>query len=123
MIVGVILGTGTNAAYVEKAINVPKWPLDSGEVIINSEWGAFGDAGGLPMCKYDMVLDESSSNPGRQRYEKMISGMYLGELFRIVLVGLLDSNLLFNSKSASQLREKEVLTTADMSAIERFPVG
>ena len=115
--VAVILGTGTNAAYVEKAINVPKWTSDSGYIIINCEWGAFGDSGGLPMSRYDKILDEASANPGMQRFEKMISGMYLGELLRIVLVGLVEANHLF-TMGANQLFVKEVLTTADLSAIE-----
>ena len=41
--VGVIIGTGTNAAYVEKADNVPKWkthydavPISSGMIIRNA---------------------------------------------------------------------------------------
>ena len=52
-----------------------------------------------------------------QRFEKMISGMYLGELLRIVLVGLVEANHLF-TMGANQLFVKEVLTTADLSAIE-----
>lgn len=54
--VGVILGTGTNAAYVEKAANVAKWPLDSGDIIINTEWGAYNDLSVLPLNKYDKML-------------------------------------------------------------------
>eukprot|EP01121_Diplochlamys_sp_Union-15-3_P019515 TRINITY_DN7384_c0_g1_i1.p1 TRINITY_DN7384_c0_g1~~TRINITY_DN7384_c0_g1_i1.p1 ORF type:complete len:278 (-),score=67.56 TRINITY_DN7384_c0_g1_i1:710-1543(-) len=41
--VGVILGTGSNACYVEKGRNIPKlkpgeWPADK-DMIINMEWG------------------------------------------------------------------------------------
>ena len=38
--VGLILGTGTNAAYLEKSCRVPKWqgaPCE--EMVINTEWG------------------------------------------------------------------------------------
>ena len=38
--VGLILGTGTNAAYLEKSRRVPKWqgaPCE--EMVINTEWG------------------------------------------------------------------------------------
>jgi hexokinase len=38
--VGIILGTGTNAAYVEKVENIPKWKggnVPTGEMIINTE--------------------------------------------------------------------------------------
>ena len=37
----VILGTGTNAAYVEKLTRVAKWKqphTKNGEMIINTEW-------------------------------------------------------------------------------------
>jgi len=40
--IGVILGTGTNACYVEKADRVAKWESDEGVVVINTEWGGFG---------------------------------------------------------------------------------
>ena len=44
-----------------------------------SEWGAFGDDGKLEQfrTKYDKALDGQSIQPGKQLFEKMISGMYL----------------------------------------------
>eukprot|EP00842_Homolaphlyctis_polyrhiza_P000261 jgi/Hompol1/1235/HPOL_001562-RA len=73
--VGVILGTGTNAAYVEQLSNIPKWSGDrSGEMIVNTEWGAFNDETALPITKYDRLLDMQSQNPKQQIFEKMISG-------------------------------------------------
>ncbi|KAJ6372359.1 hypothetical protein OIU76_026779 [Salix suchowensis] len=42
VIAAVILGTGTNAAYVERAQAIPKWHgllPKSGEMVINMEWG------------------------------------------------------------------------------------
>lgn len=46
---------------------------------INTEWGGFGDDGALDdfLTKYDAKLDELSINPGQQRFEKTISGMYM----------------------------------------------
>ena len=45
--IGMILGTGTNACYLEDVDNVGTWDGDHGDqpqhVIINTEWGAFGD--------------------------------------------------------------------------------
>ncbi|KAL9399488.1 hypothetical protein Peur_008449 [Populus x canadensis] len=44
VIAAVILGTGTNAAYVERAYAIPKWHgllPKSGEMVINMEWGNF----------------------------------------------------------------------------------
>ena len=100
-------------------VNIPKLKSNDGQVIINCEWGAFGDDGGLPCTKFDDILDKDSANQGKQRYEKMISGMYLGELFRITLVELMHTGSLFDG-CANHLLEKEVLGTADMSAIEMY---
>jgi hexokinase len=83
--VGVIIGTGTNACYRERLLNIPKWrgpATKTGRMIINIEWGNFDR---LRKTSYDKALDRSSSNPGHQILEKMVSGMYLGELARLVL--------------------------------------
>ena len=87
--IGLIIGTGTNACYLEDIDNVELWDGDSGEprhVIINTEWGGFGDNGELDFIrtKWDLSVDEGSLNPGAQIFEKMISGMYMGELVRQV---------------------------------------
>ena len=63
--VGFILGTGTNTAT-----------LENGEVI-NIESGGFDK---LPTTDIDRELDASTNNPGKQIFEKMISGTYLGPL-------------------------------------------
>jgi len=96
---GVILGTGTNACYFEQLSNITKFtgtPPKGDGMIINMEWGAFGDQMGfLPLTKMDKQLDEASLNPGKQIFEKMISGMYLGEIVRLVLVDLLSKGRIF----------------------------
>ena len=38
--------------------------------------------------KWDEAVDSGSLNPGKQTFEKMISGMYMGELTRQVLVDM-----------------------------------
>ncbi|OAY82144.1 Hexokinase-1 [Ananas comosus] len=88
VVAAVILGTGTNAAYVERAHAIPKWHgllPKSGEMVINMEWGNFRSSH-LPLTDYDQDLDFESLNPGEQIYEKLISGMYLGEIVRRVLL-------------------------------------
>ncbi|ETN68397.1 Hexokinase [Necator americanus] len=73
---GVILGTGTNACYMEKLKNVHKmkgeWENDGlpDEIIIDIEWGGFGDDGCLSFVQteYDKEIDEKSLNPQRQLY-------------------------------------------------------
>ena len=73
--IGIILGTGTNASYVEKLELVDLYEstdedLSSpkSEVVINTEWGAFGNTGSLDIVRtiYDYELDRNSLNPGKQ---------------------------------------------------------
>ncbi|KAI9342058.1 hexokinase-domain-containing protein [Zopfochytrium polystomum] len=120
--IGVILGTGSNAAYVEKAENVPKYkqPMPTGEIIINTEWGAFDDEHVfLPRTKYDAKLDRASVNAHQQTFEKMMSGMYLGEVVRYVLVDLIKTGELFKGRSSDKLSKPYSFETIMMSRIER----
>jgi len=122
-LVGVILGTGTNAAYVEKIENVKKWKGPkpaSGEMIINCEWGAYDEEKAmLPLTQYDNKLDAESSNPGQHIYEKMISGMYLGEICRNVFLDLIEKKYLFNGYLSDELKKANSFETQYMSRIER----
>ncbi|OWK07913.1 HKDC1, partial [Cervus elaphus hippelaphus] len=45
--VGVIIGTGTNACYMEDMSNIDLVEGDEGRMCISTEWGAFGDDGAL----------------------------------------------------------------------------
>ncbi|KAK1416868.1 hypothetical protein QVD17_25985 [Tagetes erecta] len=117
--IAVILGTGTNAAYVERAESIPKChgpPPKSGEMVINMEWGNFMSKH-LPLTSYDSSLDAESLNPGEQIYEKMISGMYLGEILRRVLCRMADEAALFGDTVPSKLKTPFVLSTPEMSAM------
>ena len=77
--IGFILGTGTNAAYVEKNVNITKVAgLDpEGSMIINAESGAFNK---IETSEFDKALDEKTNNKGQQIFEKLISGAYLGNI-------------------------------------------
>lgn len=87
---GAIFGTGTNGAYMEKIENIkklPTMPSNIKHMIINTEWGSFdNDLRVLPQTIYDIALDEITPNPGIQMFEKRISGMFLGEILRQILV-------------------------------------
>ncbi|NP_001305619.1 hexokinase-1 [Solanum tuberosum] len=118
--VAVILGTGTNAAYVERVQAIPKWhgPVPkSGEMVINMEWGNFRSSH-LPLTEYDHALDNESLNPAEQIFEKMTSGMYLGEILRRVLTRVAEEVLAFLAmRSLQSLKDSFVLRTPDMSAM------
>lgn len=94
---GVILGTGTNACYPEKGARIRKLPgiEPSREMIINIEWGNFNK---LKTNRYDQLLDRASNNKGRQQLEKMVSGMYIGELARLIIVTMMERGLIFADK-------------------------
>jgi hexokinase len=97
---GLIIGTGTNAAYVERLSNVKRLPKRDteqihGMIVLNTEWGCFDDElQVLPVTSYDRALDASSINPGSQQLEKRVSGMYLGELMRLVILHCQDQGIL-----------------------------
>jgi len=76
--IGLVCGTGINAAYVESNANIRKIPgLDaSGSQIINTESGSFGGTFG----KVDDEYDSTTAVPGKYRHEKAISGAYLSAL-------------------------------------------
>ena len=98
--IGLILGTGSNACYVENLDLVKTWDGDKGEpkqVVINMEWGAFGDNGCLDflLTDYDREVDKTSLNPTKQIYEKMMSGMYMGEIVRLIILDLWEKELIF----------------------------
>ncbi len=71
--IGLILGTGSNACYIENLDNVKTWTGDKEDpkqVVINMEWGAFGNNGVLDFLRteYDVEVDKTSLNPNRQMY-------------------------------------------------------
>lgn len=123
-IIGAIFGTGCNAAYMEdvgsvskiKATGIPpQTPL-----AINCEYGAFDNAHRvLPLTKYDIEIDRESPKPGEQAFEKMSAGLYLGEIFRLVLVDLHERGLVFKGQEVPKLKtERYCLDTGILSCLE-----
>lgn len=116
--IGLIIGTGSNACYMEKldqvglCAHLANKPLpgqkaddEPKQMIINTEWGAFGDNGVLDFVrtKWDHELDEFSINRSNQIFEKMISGMYMGEIVRRILVDLTRRGYLFKGKCSNKM--------------------
>ncbi|CCF42304.1 hexokinase [Colletotrichum higginsianum] len=99
-VVGAIFGTGTNGAYMERVSRITKLHSrkefrNSGPgavMALNTEWGGFDSKlEVLPTTKYDRELDRDSVNPDDQHFEKRVSGMYLGEILRRILLDLIHS--------------------------------
>ena len=127
MKIGCIFGTGCNAAYIEDCGEIPKLahlnlPADT-PMAINCEWGAFDNEGKvLPRTPYDVAIDKDSPRPGQQAFEKMIAGLYLGEIFRQVLVDLHDNHdaHIFAGQDIGKLRKPYSLDSSFLSAIEEY---
>ncbi|KAK5663323.1 hypothetical protein OQA88_3751 [Cercophora sp. LCS_1] len=128
MKIGCIFGTGCNAAYMEDCGSIPKLadlnlPPDT-PMAINCEWGAFDNENKvLPRTPYDIIIDKDSPRPGQQAFEKMIAGLYLGEIFRLVMLDLHDNHdtALFPGQDVTALRKPYSLDSSFLSAIEEDP--
>ncbi|KAF1839686.1 hypothetical protein BDW02DRAFT_563740 [Decorospora gaudefroyi] len=137
-IIGGIFGTGCNAAYMAHTSAIKK--LDANDqritdasrhngtaagdekMAINCEYGAFDNAHRiLPRTKFDEQIDTESPRPGEQTFEKLSAGLYLGEIFRLVLVDLLDRGLVFPSsqtQNTTALKQPYSIDTGLLSQIE-----
>uniref|UniRef100_A0A8C5EUY8 hexokinase n=1 Tax=Gouania willdenowi TaxID=441366 RepID=A0A8C5EUY8_GOUWI len=118
--IGLIIGTGTNACYMEEMRNVKRVEGEDGRMCINTEWGGFGDDGTLEniITDIDRTIDQTSIKPGVHIFEKMISGMYLGELVRLLLVKLTEQKLLFKGQRSTTLLTAGTFPTKFISEIE-----
>ncbi|KAL1970267.1 hypothetical protein VTN77DRAFT_5427 [Rasamsonia byssochlamydoides] len=121
--IGSIFSTGCNAAYMEQFGSIPKikdYDLpDDTPIAINTEYGAFdNDHKVLPRTRFDCAIDESSPRPGQQTYEKMVAGLYLGEILRLVLLNLHDQKGLFKGQDISALRKPRIIDSSFLTIAE-----
>lgn len=80
--IGLIVGTGTNMATFVPADKINK--LDrtyntGGLIPVNLESGNFHPP---YLTTADDMVDVTSNSPGKQRFEKAVSGMYLGDILK-----------------------------------------
>lgn len=116
--IGVILGTGTNACYREKVLNILKWKRrknPGASMVVNIEWGNFNKI--VPTI-YDRLLDEESVNPGQQILEKMASGMYLSEIARLIIRDFIEKKILFGGLNLFAFGSAKCFKAEYMSRIE-----
>lgn len=120
---GAIFGTGTNGAYLEDVSKIKKLGQIHGQpkkMVINTEWGSFdNDLQVLPSTRYDNALDITTPNPGIQMFEKRISGMFLGEILRHVIVAHCASNKVDQAWSLDTALMSEISLddSADLKAV------
>ncbi|KAK1291419.1 Hexokinase-3 [Acorus calamus] len=118
-VAAVVFGTGTNACYVERADAIIKCQgllTNSGGMVVNMEWGNFWSSH-LPKTPYDTSLDADSPNPLDQGFEKMISGMYLGDIARRVILRVAQESDIFGDITSSRIHEPYILRTPMMAAM------
>lgn len=112
--IGFILGTGTNAAYVERNSNIAK--LDDadpdGSMIINAESGGFNK---IAVSAFDRAADAKTGNPGMQVFEKLIAGAFLGGIGLEIYKAAAKAGM-FSAKAAQQIAGLGALETMDFDS-------
>ncbi|RVX23948.1 putative hexokinase-like 2 protein [Vitis vinifera] len=120
-VAAITLGMATTAAYVEPTQAVPEYQSSSNkssEMVISMDWGNFNSCH-LPITEFDTFLDAESSNPGSRIFEKLTSGMYLGEIVRRVLLKMAQETALFGEDVPPKLRTPYLLRSPDMAAMHQ----
>lgn len=110
--IGYILGTGTNTCYIERNSNIRKKSdieLTRNQ-IINIESGSYGKA---PQSDLDVMFCNTTADPDSYKFEKMISGGYIGGLSLLTLKtaakeGLFAKETSYNILSLKELSAEEV---------------
>ncbi|KAF8365636.1 hxk-2 [Pristionchus pacificus] len=108
---GVIIGTGTNAAYMEDTKKLVFGLSNATDeythksMIVDTEWGGFGDRGEADyiFTQYDKIVDARSDHPGVNSLDKLIAGMCMGEIVRLVLEKLTNAKVLFKGLPSDRL--------------------
>lgn len=118
---GIILGTGTNCAYLEQVAAIGKLPAGfrprTPSMVVNTEWADLASTH-LPSCTEDLWVDCSSTHPGFGLFEKQVSGLYLGEVARRILLRLAEQVDLFGSAVPGLLARHNRLDTAHLAAVD-----
>ena len=118
--IGSIYATGHNTCYLESSIHDPNG-VGFGGMILNLECGNFMK---LMPNRFDREYDEGSEKPGEQRFEKMVSGRYMGELLGMAIAELLgekgkkygltsiDMSMMVLDDSENLIKASDIMVTA-----------
>lgn len=115
--IGFILGTGTNTAYVENNSNIGKLNSSQGSQVINVESGNFAKC---PQGDIDKIYDATTDTPGKQTFEKMISGRYLGDITLEVIKQAARDGM-FSAAATAAIEKIKCLETAELSLFIENP--
>ncbi|CAD6333975.1 unnamed protein product [Miscanthus lutarioriparius] len=117
-VAAVIIGAGNNASYIERNAAIAKCRgllTDSDLTVVNVEWGSFRSPQ-IPLTPYDICSSEAERNHYDQAFEKVISGVYLGEIARLVFQRMAQESDLFGS-SVNCLSTPFIFSTPSLAAI------
>jgi hexokinase len=121
-----ILGTGVNiAAHLpiptiasEKyGIRPDGWFEQASHVVVNTELGMFGK-GILPITRWDRLLNAQHPRPDYQPLEHLVSGYYLGEMCRYILIEAINTTGVFGGVLPPSLAKPYSLEAHILSIIE-----
>ncbi|CAC9890933.1 hexokinase-1 [Aureobasidium pullulans] len=121
-----ILGTGMNSAIYlpvsalaqEKYGSRPEsWHACAKDVLVNTELSMFGKDV-LPASRWDHYLNATHAMPDFQPLEHRVSGRYLGELVRLVLIEAIETADLFSGMMPAKLQEPYSLDTGTIAVFE-----
>jgi len=121
-----ILGTGTNAAVYlpvsalgnNKFGSRPEsWHAAAKHVLVNTELSMFGK-NVLPTTRWDDDLNASHMLPDFQPLEYLITGRYLGEIARLILVEAITTAGLFHGEMPDQFDEPYMLDTRILAVFQ-----
>lgn len=115
---GFILGTGTNMATVVRDEDILKVEGPTGgHQAINLESGGFHPPS---TSDIDDTFDAQTQNPGQYRFEKMVSGAYLGPLF-LTCLKVACSEKLLSPQGCSTIESWEQLNTKQLNDLITNP--
>ncbi|KAG6010697.1 hypothetical protein E4U21_005196 [Claviceps maximensis] len=123
---GLILGTGVNLAAHLPVLCIEKnkfgarpqgWFNEASHVIVNTELSMFGH-NILPLTRWDQALTKQHPRPDFQPLEHLVSGMYLGEIVRLILLEAIEKTGVLGGVVPPSLTGHYSLGTDTLSKIE-----
>ncbi|KAI8868718.1 actin-like ATPase domain-containing protein, partial [Ramicandelaber brevisporus] len=135
--IGVILSNGINLAYMDKlgaektlvagfgagaGTKLQQQQQDEATLrpmIINTEVGGYSPFHRIVPTEADLAIESDTGFDGRQRLEKCVGGIYLGELVRYTLIDLAEQNDVFGGTIPETLTRKHAIPLETVFAIEK----
>ncbi|KAF2156325.1 actin-like ATPase domain-containing protein [Myriangium duriaei CBS 260.36] len=121
-----ILGTGLNAAIylplravaAQKYIDRPlTWTESATHVVVNTELSMYG-GNVFPSTRWDRYLNNHHMLPDFQPLEQRVSGRYLGEIVRLILLEAIHNGLIFKGIMPEGFEEPYSLCTSILAEFE-----